>query len=138
VLAGGAGSGSDLVVPVPLHWRRRLARGYNQAAVIARPLAGLLGLPFAEALQRRRPTPPQTGLARQGRRDNLRDAFVTPARHRPSVAGRRILLVDDVVTTGATLDAAAAALIAAGAAQVRATAVARTPAPQDGRWASPR
>lgn len=125
-----AGSGDwDLVVPVPLHWRRRLARGYNQAAAIARPLARRLGLPIAEALVRRRPTPPQTGLPRPERRDNPRGAFAVPARHRRRLAGRRMLLIDDVVTTGATLDAAARALLAAGAAEVHAAAVARTPAP---------
>jgi predicted amidophosphoribosyltransferase len=65
----------DLVVPVPLHWRRRLARGYNQAAAIARPLGRRLGLPVVEALTRRRPTPPQTALPRPARRDNPRGAF---------------------------------------------------------------
>jgi ComF family protein len=124
-----APAGWDLVVPVPLHWRRRLARGYNQAAAIARPLACRLGLPAAEALARCRPTPPQTALPRPARRHNPRGAFAVPARHRRRLAGRRVLLVDDVVTTGATLDAAARALLAAGAAEVHAVAVARTPAP---------
>jgi ComF family protein len=121
--------GWDLVVPVPLHWRRRLARGYNQAAAIARPLARRLALPVVEALVRRRPTPPQTALPRPARRANPRGAFAVPARHRRRLAGRRVLLVDDVVTTGATLAAAARALLAAGAAEVHAAAVARTPAP---------
>jgi ComF family protein len=117
--------GCDLVVPVPLHWRRRLSRGYNQAERIARPLATLLGLPAATPLVRRRPTPPQTSLDRAERRRNLRGAFATP---RPAaLRGRTVALVDDVVTTGATLEAAARCLLAAGAVAVVAVAVARTP-----------
>jgi predicted amidophosphoribosyltransferase len=116
-----------LVVPVPLHWRRRLARGYNQAERIARPLARRLGLPCVGALRRRRPTPPQTALARRQRRRSVADAFAPVARHRGALAGRRVLLVDDVVTTGATLEAAARCLRRAGAAVVVAVAVARTP-----------
>lgn len=117
----------DLVTPVPLHWRRRLARGYNQAACIGRPLADLLELPFLHTLARRRATPPQTSLHRGDRLDNLRRAFHV---RRPSrVQGLRVLLVDDVATTGATLDAAATALKKAGAAAVTALVAARTPAP---------
>ena len=140
---------ADLVTAVPLHRWRRLRRGYNQAERIARPLAARLGLPYAELLRRRRATPPQTALDRDGRRGNVADAFA-PARSaaprsapygrrrgaggdaaaatRP-LAGRRVLLVDDVATTGATLDAAARTLRAAGARAVVALAVARTPFP---------
>lgn len=115
----------DLVVPVPLHWRRRLARGYNQAECIATPLAALLGRPCSAALRRRRATAPQTSLGREPRRKNLRGAFLVP---RPGqVRGRRILLVDDVATTGATLEAAARVLRAAGATAVTAVVAARTP-----------
>ncbi len=92
-------SGFDLVVPVALHWRRQLARGYNQAAEIARPLGRLLGLPVRCHLVRARATPAQTGLDREGRLHNLRGAF--RVRRAPGLAGRRVLLVDDVVTTGA-------------------------------------
>lgn len=117
--------GCDAVVPVPLHWRRWLARGYNQAERIARPLADALGLPFVPALGRRRATPPQSLLGRAERLSNLRKAFHVP---RPArVRGLHLLLVDDVTTTGATLDAAATALKKAGAAAVTALAVARTP-----------
>jgi ComF family protein len=120
-------SGLDLVVAVPLHWGRRLARGYNQAERIARPLAAHLGLPLAAALRRRRATAAQSALPRGARLDNLAGA-VDP-HPRVALAGRRILLVDDVATTGATLDAAAHALKRAGAATVVAVVVGRTPDP---------
>ncbi|HVR98248.1 MAG TPA: phosphoribosyltransferase family protein [Thermoanaerobaculia bacterium] len=119
-------AGFDVVAPVPLHWRRCFARGYNQAACIGRPLAGLLALPFARLLARRRATPPQTSLHRDDRLENLRRAF--HVRRPRRVRGLRVLLVDDVATTGATLDAAAAALKKAGAAAVTALVAARTPA----------
>lgn len=118
-------AGCDQVVPVPLHWRRRLARGYNQAERIARPLAGRLGLPCVQALARRRATPPQSLLGREERLANLRKAFRVPRPDR--VRGLHVLLVDDVATTGATLDAAAAALKKAGATAVTALVAGRTP-----------
>lgn len=118
----------DLVVPVPLHWRRRWLRGYNQAERIARPLAAHLAVPCVEGLRRRRATRPQTGLAREARLANPREAFAPRRRPRtPRWEGRRVLLVDDVVTTGATLRAAAAALRSAGVESVTAVAAARTP-----------
>lgn len=125
LLAGRSG-GWDLVVPVPLHWRRRWLRGYNQAERIARPLASLLEVPFADVLRRCRATRPQTGLAREARLANPRGAFAARRRRR-DLTGRRVVLVDDVATTGATLGAAAAVLVAAGAAGVTAVAAARTP-----------
>jgi ComF family protein len=118
-------AGCDRVIPVPLHWRRRLARGYNQAERIARPLAGRLALPYLPALSRRRATPPQSLLGRDDRLANLRKAFCVP--HPERVRGLHLLLVDDVATTGATLEAAAVALKSAGAASVTALVVARTP-----------
>jgi ComF family protein len=118
-------AGCEAVVPVPLHWRRRLARGYNQAERIARPLAGRLALPYLPALSRRRATLPQSLLGRDDRLANLRKAF--GVRHPERVRGRHLLLVDDVATTGATLDAAADALKRAGAASVTALVAARTP-----------
>ena len=115
--------GFDAVVPVPLHWHRRLTRGYNQAERIARPLAGSLGLPLLPALRRVRRTPPQTSLGKAERLANLRRAF----RVRRPVRGLRLLLVDDVATTGATLEATASVLKLAGAAGVTAVVAARTP-----------
>src|SRR3954469_10491784 len=118
-------AGCDQVVPVPLHWRRRLARGYNEPERIAHPLAAGLGLPCVQALARRRATPPQSLLGREERLANLRKAFRVPRPDR--VRGRHVLLVDDVATTGATLHAAAAALKKAGAAAVTALVAGRTP-----------
>jgi len=117
--------GFDAVVPVPLHWRRRLGRGYNQAERIARPLAGRLELPLLPALRRSRATKAQALLGRTARAANLHRAFRVPRPGR--VRGLRLLLVDDVATTGATLDAAASALDRAGAAGVTAVVAGRTP-----------
>ena len=120
---------ADLVVPVPLHWRRWLSRGYNQAERIARALARRAGLPLVSALRRRRVTPPQTSLGREERKANLRSAF--RIRHAACIRERRIVLVDDVATTGATLDAAAAILKKNGAAAVLAVVAGRTPRKSD-------
>lgn len=116
---------ADLVVWIPLHWGRHLSRGYNQAERIARPLARELRIPARAALARTRSTPPQTSLMRAQRAANVRGSL--RVRRRARVAGKRILLVDDVATTGSTLDAAARALRAAGAADITALAAARTP-----------
>ncbi len=119
----------DVVTPVPLAWTRLLVRGYNQAEAIARPLAGTLGLP-SRRLLRRRPRQRQARLGRAARRRNLQGAFAA-IRVPPGV---RVLLVDDVMTTGATLAEAARALVGAGAAGVRVAVVARTP---DATWGEP-
>jgi ComF family protein len=105
------------VVPVPLHWMRRLYRGYNQSAAVARGVAAGLGVPFADLLRRTRPTPRQTARSATERAANVKDAF--RLRVGAVVRGERVLLVDDVLTTGATADACAAVLRAGGAAQVR-------------------
>jgi ComF family protein len=113
----------DLALPVALHPARVHERGYNQATLLARHLSRELSLPLQEdGLARIRHTRPQVGLSAGERRHNVTGAFqADPA----TVAGKRILLVDDVCTTGATLDAAAGALLAAGARGVFAYCLAR-------------
>ena len=113
----------DLIVPIPLHPRRRRQRGYNQSELLARPLAEAVGVAFsAGALQRTRHTAPQVGLGPEARAANVQGAFSAAP---DEARGRVIVLVDDVLTTGATMTAAAAALLAAGAASVSAYCLAR-------------
>lgn len=117
---------ADLVVPVPLHYGRFLSRKFNQSAELARAIGRLGGLAFEpDALKRRRRTRQQVGLKRPDREANVRGAFEVPDAHRPKIAGRRVLLVDDVYTTGATVSAATRALKRAGAAEVDVLAFAR-------------
>lgn len=114
----------ELAVPVPLHPRRRRERGFNQAALLAVALQEQLMLPCSESpLSRTRDTLPQVGLSDAERHRNLRSAFRCD--HPAKVRGRRILLVDDVMTTGATAASAAEALLAAGARSVSVLTVAR-------------
>jgi ComF family protein len=122
---------ADCVVPVPLHPWRHISRGFNQAA----DLAATLGPPVVNALWRHRLTRSQTGLVAAARRRNVRDAFrisplLTRRRVDRYVRDRIIVLVDDVKTTGATLDACARTLKDAGAREVRALTAARAPAPR--------
>jgi ComF family protein len=114
-----AQTGADLAVPVPLHWRRLSSRGFNHAALLLGHAARGLGLAVDRAsLRRARATAAQRGLGLRQRADNVAGAFVVPQRRRARVAGRRVLCMDDVMTTGATLGACARALLAAGAAEV--------------------
>ncbi len=117
---------ADAVAPVPLHPSRMLARRYNQAAEIARPLARAHRLAYLpDALVRARRTETQGGKSGSGRRRNVAGAFSVPPRSRARVEGRRILLIDDVLTTGATAEGCARALLAAGAACVDLAVIAR-------------
>jgi ComF family protein len=123
-LQAGALPAAQAVVALPLHPERLRERGYNQSEEIARALARELGLPlWRAALLRSGRRPPQQGLTRRQRRRNVRGVFRAPA----ALPGVHLLLVDDVLTTGATLEAAAGALKAAGAARVSCLVVARTP-----------
>ncbi len=117
---------SWLVVPVPLHWWRRLGRGYDQAVLISQGVSDVLGATPLRALRRTRRTVPQSRLARAQRLGNPRGAFVVRRGCRARLRGQSVLLVDDVVTTGATVNACATCLKEAGAKTVVALAIART------------
>jgi ComF family protein len=117
---------ADVVIPVPLHPTRLISRRFNQAAEIARPLARHAGLPYLpDVLIRRRDTKSQGGRSASGRRRNVQAAFAVPPRAWAKVEGKRILLIDDVLTTGATAEGCARVLKAAGARAVHVAAVAR-------------
>jgi ComF family protein len=113
----------DLIVPVPMHWWRRYRRGYNQAQLLARELAGRIGVPCENAARRCLRTPPQASLSHRERSRSLKDAFTI--RRPDSVRGRHVLLVDDVFTTGATASGCGAVLKRAGAASVTVLTLAR-------------
>ena len=112
-------SGADLLVPVPLHWRRRWARRFNQSAVLAAAVSAASGVPIAaNALKRVKFTAQQVGLSRSERATNVQGAFRVPPEGKAEVAGRRLVLVDDVLTSGATVEGCAKALLRAGATNV--------------------
>jgi len=125
---------ADALVPVPLHWRRQWARRFNQAALLAQIIARTNGRVVAHgALKRVKATPQQVGLDKSERAHNVQGAFRVPAAGRAEVAGRKLLLIDDVLTSGATIDACTRALLRAGATSVdvlvfaRVVAGSRTP-----------
>jgi ComF family protein len=120
-----AGAGGDVLVPVPVHEGRRRERGYDQAALITAAAAGRLGLPWRAALVRTRATTAQYHLDRRHRAANVANAFLVRPADEPAIRNRWVVLVDDVVTTGATLSESARALLDAGAVAVSAVAVAR-------------
>jgi ComF family protein len=110
---------ADALVPVPLHWRRLWTRRFNQSAALAAAVSAASGVPVAlAALKRVKPTAQQVGLSRNERAANVQGAFRVPAEGRTAVAGRRLVVVDDVLTSGATAEACARALLRAGAANV--------------------
>jgi ComF family protein len=110
---------ADIIVPVPLHWRRGWSRRYNQAGVLARMIGEASGIAVSHsALERTRATAQQVGLTRTERAQNLAGAFEVPKARRKLVAGRNLVLIDDVITTGATAEAATRALLRGGAARV--------------------
>lgn len=120
-----AGRGGDLLTWVPVHPTRKRERGFDQAELLCRTMAAQLGLPVLGSLQRHHRTVAQHALGRAQRAANVGEAFVVPPAWRPMVAGRWVVVVDDIVTTGATLASCARALLDGGAAAVSALAVAR-------------
>jgi len=114
----------DVVIPVPLHWRRLWWRGFNQAALLAAEVARRLNLPLdTTAMSRRRFTLPQTSQHHDERIRNMRRAFIVTNPER--ITNRRVLIVDDVMTTGATVDECARVLLRAGATSVDVFTLAR-------------
>ena len=120
-----------LLLPVPLHRRRLLWRRFNQSAELCRHLAKLSGQSMAlEAVARIRPTQQQIGLTRAGRKRNLRGAFAVPEIEKHKLKGRAVVIVDDVLTTGATVEAMARILRRAGAAPINVATAARVVLPE--------
>ena len=110
---------ADVLVPVPLHWRRGWSRRYNQSGALAGAIGGQSGVKVAaEALRRVRATEQQVGLSRAQRASNVQGAFKVAPDRMADIQGRRVVLIDDVLTSGATTDACARALLRAKAAQV--------------------
>jgi ComF family protein len=110
---------ADTIIPVPLHWRRQWARRFNQSALLAEIISRTTGVPVAHTvLKRVKATPQQVGLSQSERALNVQGAFRVPADGKAAIAGQKLVLVDDVLTSGATVDASARALLRAGAASV--------------------
>jgi ComF family protein len=111
--------GADMLIPVPLHWRRAWRRRYNQSGVLARVIERQSGVRLrTDLLQRERATEQQVGLSRPQRASNVQGAFAVSAAGKAELQGRRVVLIDDVLTSGATLDACARTLLRAKAAEV--------------------
>jgi ComF family protein len=111
--------GADMLVPVPLHWRRAWHRRYNQSGALGRAIERACGVKLrGDILQRVRRTEQQVGLSRPQRASNVQGAFKVSADRQGEIRGRRVILIDDVLTSGATVDACARALLRARAAQV--------------------
>lgn len=107
---------ADVIVPVPLHWRRLWARRFNQSATLAKIVSEIGGVPASyDALKRIKATPQQVGLSKSERALNVQGAFRVAAEAKAGIARRRVLLLDDVLTSGATVESCARALLRAGA-----------------------
>ena len=112
-------AGADVLVPVPLHWRRLWARRFNQSAALAKSIAQASGVPIAhEALKRIKATAQQVGLSKVERAENVQGAFRVPPEGKAEIRGRHVVLIDDVLTSGATADTCARALLRGGATSV--------------------
>lgn len=123
---------ADMIIPVPLHYFRLVRRGFNQSVWLAAALARRTGKPACvNILHRRKHTPIQGGLSQDARRRNVEGAFIVPKGRRRQIEGRRILLVDDVFTTGATAQACARALKTGGAAHTDVVTLARVARPRN-------
>ena len=110
---------ADALIPVPLHWRRLWARRFNQSALLSQAISRETGVPIADAaLKRIKATAQQVGLTQSERAQNVQGTFRVPPDRKAEVSGRRVVLVDDVLTSGATSDACARALLRAGASNV--------------------
>lgn len=121
---------ADALVPVPLHWRRLWARRFNQAATLCGVISEIASVPVLHGgIKRVRATPQQVGLSKPQRADNVQGAFRVPPEAKARIAGKRLILVDDVLTSGATVDTCARALLRAGAAHVDVLVFARVVAP---------
>jgi ComF family protein len=117
---------ADGLVPVPLHWRRQWMRRFNQSALLAEIIGKVSGrVVLHGALKRVKATPQQVGLGKSGRAENVQGAFRVPAEGKAEVAGRKLVLIDDVLTSGATVDGCARALLRGGAAAVDVVVFAR-------------
>jgi ComF family protein len=123
LLALPQGQTYSAIVPMPLHWRRRWRRGFNQSELLATELSRRLGVPVKKVVRKRKSTPAQAGLTSAQRRKNVAGAF--EVRRPNEIAGGHVLLIDDVFTTGATAGACAAALKRAGAGRVTVLTLAR-------------
>ncbi len=121
---------ADALVPVPLHWRRLWARRFNQAAALAGAISSIAGVPVLHGgLRRVRATPQQVGLSKTDRAANVQGAFRVAPEEKALIAGKRLVLIDDVLTSGATVDTCARALLRAGCAHVDVLVFARVVAP---------
>ena len=119
--------GFDLLVPVPLHWSKRWQRGFNQVDILFASLIAHSRLPYISAIRRQRRTPPLFGLSRLERREVMKEVFGSARDLRAQIAGQRILILDDIVTTGATVGDLAQFLKSQGAGRVSVLALAYTP-----------